>query len=75
MLFDNKRNGYNYDNRALNPGLVDTEGATQYLDIYSNGFKLKVVDSLVNIASGNYLYQAFAEAPLVGTNNVPANAR
>ena len=28
-----------------------------------------------NAAGGSYIYMAFAKAPLVGTNNIPANAR
>ena len=75
MIFDNKRNGFNPDNNALNANLNDSEGATDYLDILSNGFKIRTTDGLVNEVDSDYFYIAFAEAPFVGSNNIPATAR
>jgi len=76
-MFDNKRNGYNGDNKSLRPNTSDTEtSASNYpLDILSNGFKLLSTNNEVNGSGDTYIYTAFAENPLVGTNNIPATAR
>ena len=44
-------------------------------DILSNGFKFRGTDSGINQSGETYIYMAFAEAPLVGSNNVPCTAR
>ena len=72
-MFDNKREGYNVDNDALKANASDAETTTDFIDLLSNGFKLRSSDSAVN--SGTVIYMAFAENPLVGTNNIPATAR
>jgi len=46
-----------------------------YCDFVSNGFKIRKDDNNINDANDSYIYMAFAEAPLVGTNNVPCTAR
>jgi hypothetical protein len=43
--------------------------------LLSNGFKLRTTDLILNESGVNYIYMAFAEAPIVGTNNIPATAR
>ena len=45
------------------------------VDFFSTGFKLRGTDSGYNNASSTYVYMAWADAPLVGTNNIPATAR
>ena len=35
----------------------------------------RTTSTAYNASGGSYIYMAFAAAPLVGTNNVPANAR
>ena len=48
------------------------------LQLYSNGFAFKGSDSAsatVNASGNIYIFMAFAEAPIVGTNNIPATAR
>jgi len=72
-LFDNKRVGYNVDNRILAPNTNAAEVTATKIDLLSNGFKLRT--STGGNYSGTYIYMAFAEAPLVGSNNVPATAR
>ena len=74
-IFDNKRPGYNLINKALYPNGNWAEGTGDALDFTSNGFKWRVNSSAYNGSGGDYIYMAFAEAPLVGTNNVPTNAR
>ena len=70
---DNKRDGFNYDNKRLFADSSSSESGTTRMDLLSNGFKYRDGDG--NGTGITYIYMAFAEAPLVGTNNVPANAR
>ena len=44
------------------------------VDLLSNGFKWRVLNDEVN-NSQDYVFMAFAEVPLVGSNNIPALAR
>ena len=75
QMYDNKRVGYNPDNNQLNANDSAVEATNDFLDIVSNGFKVRTTDSTMNTSSGTYIYMAFAEAPLVGSNNIPATAR
>ena len=76
-IVDSKRLGYNVDNRYLTPNDATVEsGSVSDIDLLSNGFKLR--SAAGNYNSGglyNYIYMAFAEAPLVSTNGTPATAR
>jgi len=45
------------------------------VDLLSNGFKCRKYADETNAPNTTYIYMAFAEAPLVGTNNVPCTAR
>ena len=45
------------------------------VDFFSTGFKLRGTDSGYNNGSSTYVYMAWADAPLVGSNNIPATAR
>ena len=76
-IYDSKRIGYNVDNKYLNANntAAETIGSTLYMDILSNGFKLRGTDNSINSNNASYIFMAFAEAPIVGSNNVPANAR
>ena len=74
-LCDNKRVGYNAANWRLYPNATAGENSTSLVDILSNGFKLRVSSTDVNANAKTYIFMAFAEAPLVGTNNIPATAR
>ena len=73
--FDNKRFGFNVKNPLLYPNLTNAEADDVFIDLLSNGFKWRTTNGDINASGGSYIYMAFAEAPLVGTNNVPANAR
>jgi hypothetical protein len=75
-LADNKRIGYNPLNYRAQPNNDNAEytGVEIYSDFLSNGFKLRNQDTDTN-GSRTYIYMAFAEAPLVGSNNVPCTAR
>ena len=75
-LADNRRaNSFNEISARLNPNTSNSEGANNQIDFYSNGFKCRGSESNSNASGGTYLYFAFAENPLVGTNNVPTTAR
>jgi len=78
-MFDSKRPGYNQIDKVLGADLSDSENGstigTQYMDFLSNGFKCRNNGSPHNISGQSYIYMAFAESPLVGTNNIPATAR
>ena len=76
FLHDSKRDGFNDDNEYLRPNLTDADSSgINRIRLLSNGFSVPTTDKSHNVNGNNYLYMAFAEAPLVGTNNVPANAR
>lgn len=77
FIFDNKRDGYNNSNKRFEASSTALEADTSpagNIDILSNGFKIRTTDGHIADA-GEYLYIAFAEAPLVGSNNVPCTAR
>ena len=74
MLVDNKRDGFNVENEQLFPNTNDDEESNDEVDLLSNGFKLRRNNGESN-ENGTYIYMAFAEAPLVGSNNVPCTAR
>ena len=78
FLVDNKRaNPYNPIDGSLHPNSNAAEDTASdfFVDFTSNGFKLRDNDAQLNGSGSTYIYMAFAEAPLVGSNNVPANAR
>jgi hypothetical protein len=72
-VFDNKREGYNVDNDALEANDSAVEATADQIGILSNGFKLRIATD-PNVAE-TYIYAAFAEAPFVNSNGVPCNAR
>ena len=74
-IIDNKRLGYNANNNRLFSNSTAAENTTSIADILSNGFKLRVSSTDLNADAKTYIYAAFAAAPLVGTNDIPANAR
>ena len=73
-ISDNKRLGYNPENKRLYPNSSDSEETFAY-DFLSNGVKLRNTTDTNNGSGGTYIYMAFASEPLVGSNNVPATAR
>ena len=76
-MWDNKRNTFNVTQNYLYANGSDAEGSGAGLDIdmLSNGFKLKSTSSFLNTLGDSFIYMAFAENPLVGTNNITACAR
>jgi hypothetical protein len=79
LMFDNKRqNTFNVIDDFLyaNISVAEVTGnANQAIDFVSNGFKCRGTGGSTNGSGGTFIYMAFAENPLVGTNNVPTTAR
>jgi len=77
LIKDSVRDTFNVADKRLFANLNQAEGtsANGSIDILSNGFKQRGSDIITNASGGTYIYMAFAEAPLVGSNNVPATAR
>jgi len=78
-LFDNKRPEFNLTDKLLFPSLSDAESVNVSgggaIDILSNGFKIRSSANGLNASGSTYIYMAFAQAPLVGSNGVTAKAR
>ena len=76
-IFDNKRsNPFNAVDGVLFPSLANAEETSNDIcDFLSNGIKFRHSDGRHNSSAHDTLYIAFAENPLVGTNNIPATAR
>ena len=74
QLSDNKR-GINGAIKTLYPDSTEVETSGDSIDFLSNGFKNKSSSVARNGSGSTYIYMAFAEAPLVGSNNIPATAR
>ena len=76
-MWDNKRDvdNPNTANFQANASNAEYNDPSVGIDFLSNGFKPRSTDSSYNGSGSNYIYMAFAEAPLVGTNNVPCTAR
>ena len=83
IIVDNKRDTFNVAGKFL---YAHDSGAEQDLisshtplDFLSNGMKMRSSNltgtTSLNISGASYIYMAFAESPLVGTNNTPATAR
>ena len=75
IMKDSKRPGYNLTDDQLYPDADYTEDTNGGVDIVSNGFKARTTAATTNGNGSTYIYMAFAEAPLVGSNGVTAKAR
>ena len=77
-MYDTKRDPFNVQDQRLRANLTEAEASDSGFsdnDFLSNGFKVRSTWGELNESASEYYYIAFAEAPLVGSNNVPANAR
>ena len=75
FLQDCERIGYNFANHLQKPNTDGADDTGSHLDILSNGFKVRSSSANNNGSGNTMVYIAFAKAPLVGTNNIPATAR
>ena len=76
-IYDSVRDTHNLTEKILEPNTSNAEATsgTYVLDLVSNGFKFRGNGDGVNGSGQSFIYMAFAEAPLVGSNNVPCTAR
>ena len=75
FLQDSKRLGYNGANHLQKPNTNGADDTGTHIDMLSNGFKTIVSSANCNGSGNTMIYMAFAESPLVGSNNIPATAR
>ena len=78
FIYDAKRmptNHTRYTVKANEPDAEQSGTTNEMLDILSNGFKVRAAYGGTNDSSENYIFAAFAEAPLANSNGVPCNAR
>jgi hypothetical protein len=69
-MLDTTRSPYNaVNNASLYANLSNsTGGAGDFLDILSNGFKIRDTDGDKNASGSTYIYMAFAENPFKYSN-------
>ena len=73
MMFDNKRLGYNPNNKYLVADTSAADGVGTYFQIYSNGFKPQTTDGEWNGSGDTYVYLAVGQS-IVASNGVVATA-
>ena len=74
-LIDNTRSPFNAMDDRVTVNTSTAEVTNNATDFLSNGFKCRGTETNTNESGGTYLYWAFAENPIVGSNNIPAVAR
>ena len=74
-MMDSKRAAFNVMDERLVPNDSAAEVTNNDTDFLSNGFKCRRDQTNTNGNTFRYIYWAFAESPLVGTNNVVGTAR
>ena len=74
LMLDSTRSPFNVANKALKADSTVAENSGYWdVDLLSNGFKIRKTDNELN--GTTLIYMAFAENPLVASNNVIALAR
>ena len=74
-MYDNKRGSYNGQISMIQANATAAEATADGVDFLSNGFKIRHTSGNQNGSGNSHIYMAFAEAPFVNSNGVPANAR
>ena len=79
-MYDNKRGGplatiYGNVNKYFVKANSSAAESNESLDMLSNGFKMRITNNFLNGSGNQMIYMAFAEAPLVSTENIPCTAR
>ena len=77
IIYDDKRLGYNPNNTQFLANTIDAAvtDAAAYIDLCSNGFKIRGTKSWINTSAEPYLYMAFGEFPIVSSNSKAGTAR
>ena len=76
-IFDNKRLGYNPNKQIgiqANDTTAEVNGSSEYIDLLSNGFKLRENFSHTNSDGFRYIYFAFADSPFTSSAGLPTTA-
>jgi len=60
---DSSRVGYNPSNNDLYVNLTQGDATSAFIDILSNGFKIRATSTEINASGSTYMYMAFAENP------------
>ena len=74
-IANNKSSPFNIVDKKVRVDTALIEATGDIMDFTSNGFKIRTSSGEYNGSGGTYVYMAFAEQPLVGTNNIPCTAR
>jgi len=76
LMIDNKRDPDNACNHRLNADVSNAESTgVIFVDMLSNGWKLRTTSTDYNTSGVAGIYMAFAENPFVSSTGVPATAR
>ena len=75
QINDSARDTFNLCNKPVYANLNEAEGVDTSWDAVSNGFKMRQGFGSKNASGRTYIYMAFAENPLVGSNGIPTTAR
>jgi hypothetical protein len=76
VMFDTKRDTHNVTKHRLFPNLTNADNTTRnYIDLLSNGFKMRNTDVDHNASGATIIYMAFAENPFTTSTGVPCTAR
>ena len=81
LVWNNKTEGFNSvaaastGNHRLTVSSDAAESDSSDIDICSNGIKIRSADGHVGAGTYEYIYAAFAEFPIVSSNDVPTVAR
>ena len=68
LIFDDARNTYNQMDNALKADRDEVEITSYYMDMVSDGIKIREGSSIFNHSGGTYLLLAFAESPFKYSN-------
>ena len=76
VMFDTKRDTHNVTKHRLFPNLTNADNTTRnYIDLLSNGFKMRDTDADHNQSGQTMVYMAIAENPFVTSTGIPTTAR
>ena len=74
FMFDNKTSPTNTTNAYLRANTDGAAGSYDWIDLVSNGIKIRNTSDGANSNGNTYLFFAWGQ-PLVGSNNIPSIAR
>jgi len=67
-IYDTSRDTYNVATYSLTANRANAEEVDPFVDLLSNGFKLRTVNAGVNTSAETYIYACFAENPFKYAN-------